>query len=72
MIVVADNGEQISPSNGAAISDSGAASLLAFTKSDGTLKVNVKKTTTNTFVFVHFLLPNGSVVSSTEVELNAE
>lgn len=69
-LVVVTNGEQISPSNGAAISDTKNASLLAFSKSDGTLTVQLNKDSGNDFFFVHFLLPDGSVVSSDEIELN--
>jgi hypothetical protein len=69
-LVVGAAGEQISPSNGAAIANAGNASLLAFTKADGTLTVQLNKDSGNDFFLVHFLLPDGSVVSSTEIELN--
>lgn len=69
LVVKAGGGEQISPSNGAAIADTGNASLLAFSKSDGTLTVTLNKDSGNDFFFVHFLLPDGSVVSSDVIEL---
>lgn len=68
-LVVGAAGEQISPSNNAAIANTGNASLLAFTKVDGTLTVQLNKDSGNDFFFVHFLLPDGSVVSSEEIEL---
>ena len=68
-LVVGAAGEQISPSNNAAIADTGNASLLAFTKVDGTLTVQLNKDSGNDFFFVHFLLPDGSVVSGDEIEL---
>ena len=55
----------------AAIADSANASLVAITKADGTLTVNIKKTTTNSKFFVHFILPDGTVKTSAIVELNA-
>lgn len=69
-LVIGDSGEQISPSNGAAIADTRNASLLAFTSYDGILTVRLNKDSGNDFFFVHFLLPDGSVVSSDEIELN--
>lgn len=69
-LVVGSAGEQISPSNGAAISDTKNASLLAFSKVDGTLTVQLNKDSGNDFFFVHFLMPDGSVISSSEIELN--
>ena len=70
LVVKATEGEQLSPSNGAAISDAGNASLLAFAKSDGTLTVTLNKDSGNDFFFVHFILADGSVISSDEIELN--
>jgi len=55
-----------------AIADSANASLVAITKADGTLTVNIKKTTEeNSKFFVHFILPDGTVRTSAIVELNA-
>ena len=54
-----------------AIANSANASLVAITKADGTLTVNIKKTTTNSKFFVHFILPDGTVKTSAIVELNA-
>lgn len=70
LIVKSGGGEQLSPSNGAAISDTGNASLIAFSKSDGTLAVTLNKDSGNDFFFVHFIMPDGSVISSNEIELN--
>lgn len=68
LTVVATKGEKI-PAG--AIADSANASLVAITKADGTLTVNIKKTTTNSKFFVHFILPDGTVKTSAIVELNA-
>jgi len=54
-----------------AIADSANASLVAITKADGTLTVNIKNTTTHSRFFVHFILPDGTVKTSAIVELNA-
>jgi len=54
-----------------AIANSANASLVAITKADGTLTVNIKKTTTNSKFYVHFILPDGTVKTSAIVELNA-
>jgi len=67
LTVVATKGEKI-PAG--AIADSANASLVAITKADGTLTVNIKKTTTNGKFFVHFILPDGTVKTSAIVELN--
>lgn len=68
LTVVATKGERI-PAG--AIADSANASLVAITKADGTLTVNIKKTTTNRKFYVHFILPDGTVKTSAIVELNA-
>lgn len=68
LTVVEAKGEKI-PAG--AIADSANASLVAITKADGTLTVNIKKTTTNSKFFVHFILPDGTVKTSAIVELNA-
>lgn len=68
LTVVATKGEKI-PAG--AIADEANASLVAITKADGTLTVNIKKTTTNSKFFVHFILPDGTVKTSAIVELNA-
>ena len=68
LTVVATKGEKI-PAG--AIADSANASLVAITKADGTLTVNIKKTTTNSKFYVHFILPDGTVKTSAIVELNA-
>jgi hypothetical protein len=68
LTVVATKGERI-PAG--AIADSANASLVAITKADGTLTVNIKKTTTNSKFYVHFILPDGTVKTSAQVELNA-
>lgn len=68
LTVVATKGERI-PAG--AIADSANASLVAITKADGTLTVNIKKTTTNSKFYVHFILPDGTVKTSAIVELNA-
>jgi len=68
LTVVATKGEKI-PAG--AIADAANASLVAITKADGTLTVNIKKTTTNSKFFVHFILPDGTVKTSAIVELNA-
>ena len=68
LTVVAAKGEKI-PAG--AIADSANASLVAITKANGTLTVNIKKTTTNSKFFVHFILPDGTVKTSAIVELNA-
>lgn len=54
-----------------AIADSANASLVAITKADGTLTVNIKKTDINSKFYVHFILPDGTVKTSAIVELNA-
>ena len=68
LTVVATKGEKI-PAG--AIADAANASLVAITKANGTLTVNIKKTTTNSKFFVHFILPDGTVKTSAIVELNA-
>jgi len=68
LTVVATKGEKI-PAG--AIANSANASLVAITKADGTLTVNIKKTTANSKFFVHFILPDGTVKTSAIVELNA-
>ncbi len=68
LTVVEAKGEKI-PAG--AIADGANASLVAITKADGTLTVNIKKTTTNSKFFVHFILPDGTVKTSAIVELNA-
>ncbi len=68
LTVVATKGEKI-PAG--AIADSANASLVAITKADGTLTVNIKKATTNSKFYVHFILPDGTVKTSAIVELNA-
>jgi len=68
LTVVAPEGEKI-PAG--AIADSANASLVAITKADGTLTVNIKKTNENSKFFVHFILPDGTVKTSAIVELNA-
>lgn len=68
LTVVATKGERI-PAG--AIADSANASLVAITKADGTLTVNIKKADTNSKFYVHFILPDGTVKTSAIVELNA-
>lgn len=68
LTVVSTYGEAVPD---AAIVNGKNANLIAITKSDGTLTVNIKKTTTNSKFFVHFLLPDGTVETSAIVELNA-
>ena len=63
------SGEQLVPSNGAAISNAGNANLIAFTKADGTLVVTPTAKTNNLFVFVHFIMPDGTVEKSAEIKL---
>jgi hypothetical protein len=69
LIVKASSGEQLVPSNGAAISNAGNANLIAFTKADGTLVVTPTAKTNNLFVFVHFIMPDGTVEKSAEIKL---
>ena len=68
LTVVATKGERI-PAG--AIANSANASLVAITKADGTLTVNIKNTTINSKFYVHFILPDGTVKTSAQVELNA-
>jgi hypothetical protein len=68
LTVVSTKGEAIPD---AAIANSKNATLNTITKADGTLTVNIKKTTTNSKFFVHFILPDGTVKTSAIVELNA-
>ena len=68
LTVVATKGEKI-PAG--AIADAANASLVAITKADGTLTVNIKKANTNCKFYVHFILPDGTVKTSEIVELNA-
>lgn len=69
-LVVKENfGEQLVPSNGAAISNAGNANLIAFTKADGTLVVTPTAKTNNLFIFVHFIMPDGTVEKSAEIKL---
>jgi len=68
LTVVATKGEKI-PAG--AIDNAANASLVAITKADGTLTVNIKKTGTNSKFYVHFILPDGTVKTSAIVELNA-
>jgi len=67
--LVVSSGEQLVPSNGAAISNAGNANLIAFTKADGTLVVTPTAKTNNLFVFVHFIMPDGTVEKSAEIKL---
>jgi len=67
--LVVSSGEQLVPSNGAAISNAGNANLIAFTKADGTLTVTPTAKTNNLFVFVHFIMPDGTVEKSAEIKL---
>jgi len=67
LTVVATKGEKI-PAE--AIANSANASLVAITKADGTLTVNIK-TGANSKFYVHFILPDGTVKTSAIVELNA-
>jgi len=69
LIVKSGGGEQLSPSNGAAISDTRPASLIAYSLATGVLTVTVKTAVNNTCVFVHFIMPDGTVESSTEIKL---
>lgn len=69
LIVKSGGGEQLSPSNGAAISDTRPASLVAYSLATGVLTVTVKTAVNNTYVFVHFIMPDGTVESSTEIKL---
>ena len=69
LIVKSGGGEQLSPSNGAAISDTRPASLIAYSLATGVLTVTVKTGVNNTYVFVHFIMPDGTVESSTEIKL---
>lgn len=69
LVVKASSGEQLVPSNGAAISNTGNANLIAFTKADGTLVVTLTAKTNNLFVFVHFIMPDGTVEKSAEIKL---
>ncbi len=67
--LVVSSGEQLVPSNGAAISNAGNANLIAFTNADGILKVTPTAKTNNLFVFVHFIMPDGTVEKSAEIKL---
>ncbi|HPS30423.1 MAG TPA: hypothetical protein PLZ43_09215 [bacterium] len=67
--LVVSSGEQLVPSNGAAISNAGNANLIAFTNADGTLVVTPTAKTNNLFVFVHFIMPDGTVEKSAEIKL---
>ena len=69
LVVKASSGEQLVPSNGAAISNAGNANLIAFTKADGTLIVTPTAKTNNLFIFVHFIMPDGTVEKSAEIKL---
>ena len=69
LVVKASSGEQLVPSNGAAISNAGNANLIAFTKADGTLIVTPTAKTDNLFIFVHFIMPDGTVEKSAEIKL---
>lgn len=67
--LVVSSGEQLVPSNGAAISNAGNANLIAFTNADGTLVVTPTAKTNNLFIFVHFIMPDGTVEKSAEIKL---
>lgn len=69
LVVKSNFGEQLVPSNGAAISNTGNANLVAFTKADGTLVVTPTAKTNNLFIFVHFIMPDGTVEKSAEIKL---
>lgn len=69
LIVKSGGGEQLSPSNGAAISDTRPASLIAYSLATGVLTVTAKTAVNNTYIFVHFIMPDGTVESSTEIKL---
>jgi len=69
LVVKASSGEQLVPSNGAAISDNGNANLIAFTLANGTLTVTPTAKTNNLFIFVHFIMPDGTVEKSAEIKL---
>ncbi len=62
-------GEQLSPSNGAAISDTKNASLIAYSNASGVLAVTAKTAVNNTYIFVHFIMPDGTVKKSAEIKL---
>jgi len=67
LTVVSTKGEMVPAP---AIANSANASCMAITKADGTLTVNIKKTTTNAKFYVHFSLPDGTIKTSAQVELN--
>lgn len=67
--LVVSSGEQLVPSNGAAISNAGNATLIAFTNADGILVVTPTAKTNNLFIFVHFIMPDGTVEKSAEIKL---
>ena len=67
--LVVSSGEQLVPSNGAAISNGGKANLIALTNADGTLVVKPTAKTNNLFIFVHFIMPDGTVEKSAEIKL---
>lgn len=69
LVVKASSGEQLVPSNGAAISNTGNANLIAFTLANGTLIVTPTAKTNNLFIFVHFIMPDGTVEKSAEIKL---
>lgn len=69
LVVKASSGEQLVPSNGAAISNAGNANLIAFTLANGTLIVTPTAKTNNLFIFVHFIMPDGTVEKSAEIKL---
>ena len=69
LVVKASSGEQLVPSNGAAISNNGNANLIAFTLANGTLTVTPTAKTNNLFIFVHFIMPDGTVEKSAEIKL---
>lgn len=69
LVVKANYGEQLVPSNGAAISNAGNANLIAFTNADGTLVVTPTAKSNNLFIFVHFIMPDGTVEKSAEIKL---
>lgn len=71
LVVKENSGEQLVPSNGAAISNAGKANLIAFTNADGILVVTPTAKTNNLFIFVHFIMPDGTVEKSAEIKLKA-
>jgi hypothetical protein len=62
-------GEQVSPPSGTAIADTKNASLIAYSSATGVLTVTAKTAVNNTYIFVHFIMPDGTVESSTEIKL---